>query len=91
MAEHYDISADHILGAPSPTPPPYEQGPGKKPNPLKAVLTWAALILGLGLALLIYAMAQPNGPTGAARIRNNCQFQYPYDKAAEAACEARRK
>ena len=87
MADHQgkDAAPEHVLGGPTPTPPPWTPR-DEKAYRLKRLLTWTALIVGLGLCLYLYALITPDGPTGAARTRDNCQFQYSNDKAAVAAC-----
>ena len=87
MADHQDTGAapEPPFGGPTPTPPPLTEQQ-EKSHRLRTLLTWAVLIVGLGLGLYIYARLAPDGPSDAARIKGNCQFQYPYDKARAQAC-----
>ena len=87
MTDRRDSSGapDCVLGGPTPTPPPWTPKQDRAYR-LRRLLTWTALIVGLGLCFYVHARLTPDGPSGAARIRDNCQFQYPGDKAAVEAC-----
>ncbi len=86
MADYQHSGEAYPLGAPSPTPPPYVRPPLK--FRLLRLLRLAAMMAGLGLLLFAYARSLPDGPSDAARIKSNCQFQYGADNAAVAACVA---
>lgn len=76
---------DCVLFEHTPTPPPTDEK-WERAQRLRRLLTWLALVLALGGGLWIYAANMPDGPSGAARIKANCQFQYPGDAAGVAAC-----